>query len=356
MRKINAKNELLKRSYRTYLIEADRKSETSALQALKALERFESSLNYADLASFKKEHAIEFKKKLAAGGGGKKPLSVSTILSTAKALQKFYRWLAFQPGYKTKIKIGDIDYFNLQERDVRAFTSKPQKTYASVEQYKHALFAMPSATEFERRDRALFAGIRDAALVSLRIKHINIDKNEVHQDPREVATKNRKLIYTYFFPVGDDVKFIFLEWLDHLKTTKMWEPNAPLFPKSANKHDKDKGFVQTLVPEFWADASYVRTLFKRTFNAVELPYYNPHTVRDTLVQLGEQTCTTPEMWKAWSQNLGHENVQTTWASYGAVALDRQAEIIKNPSTKKSNDEKLEQLLNWATKQDGFSLE
>jgi hypothetical protein len=38
-------------------------------------------------------------------------------------------------------------------------------------------------------------------------------------------------------------------------------------------------------------------------------------------------CKTPEEVKAWSQNLGHDEVLTTFYSYGAVAVDRQAEII-----------------------------
>src|SRR5215467_9403975 len=37
---------------------------------------------------------------------------------------------------------------------------------------------------------------------------------------------------------------------------------------------------------------------------------------------------TPEEYKAWSQNLGHENVLTTFSSYGDVARHRQAEIIR----------------------------
>ena len=35
-----------------------------------------------------------------------------------------------------------------------------------------------------------------------------------------------------------------------------------------------------------------------------------------------------EEFKAWSQNLGHEQVLTTFASYGQVAADRQAELIR----------------------------
>jgi hypothetical protein len=46
------------------------------------------------------------------------------------------------------------------------------------------------------------------------------------------------------------------------------------------------------------------------------------------VQLGERVCTTPEQFKAWSQNLGHENVLTTFTSYGAVAAHRQAALIR----------------------------
>lgn len=39
--------------------------------------------------------------------------------------------------------------------------------------------------------------------------------------------------------------------------------------------------------------------------------------------------------KAWSQNLGHEDVLTTFYSYGEVQHHRQAEIfqqLKNPRT------------------------
>lgn len=47
-----------------------------------------------------------------------------------------------------------------------------------------------------------------------------------------------------------------------------------------------------------------------------------------MVQLGQQQCRTPEQFKAWSQNLGHEEVLTTRYSYGYVATQRQGEIIQ----------------------------
>lgn len=49
---------------------------------------------------------------------------------------------------------------------------------------------------------------------------------------------------------------------------------------------------------------------------------------NTLVQLGQDVCKSPEQFKAWSQNLGHEKVLTTFLSYGEVACQRQGEIIR----------------------------
>jgi integrase/recombinase XerD len=59
-----------------------------------------------------------------------------------------------------------------------------------------------------------------------------------------------------------------------------------------------------------------------------VPYCNPRSFRDTLVHFGATPCKTPEEFKAWSQNLGHEGVLTTFYSYGQVGSRRQGEIIR----------------------------
>ena len=56
--------------------------------------------------------------------------------------------------------------------------------------------------------------------------------------------------------------------------------------------------------------------------------FNPHSFRHALAALGERTCRNPEEFKAWSQNLGHEDVLTAFSSYGPVSEQRQAELIK----------------------------
>lgn len=64
----------------------------------------------------------------------------------------------------------------------------------------------------EMRDKAVFAllcltGIRVGALVTLRIKRIDLDEKSVTQNPREVATKFGKSIDTFFaggFPEAEE--------------------------------------------------------------------------------------------------------------------------------------------------------
>ena len=54
----------------------------------------------------------------------------------------------------------------------------------------------------------------------------------------------------------------------------------------------------------------------------------PAQLPENLTHLGERICQSPEQFKAWSQNLGHEKALTTFTSYGEVASPRQAEIIR----------------------------
>jgi len=79
----------------------------------------------------------------------------------------------------------------------------------------------------------------------------------------------------------------------------------------------------------WSSATAIRKIFKEAFEGADLPYFNPHSFRNTLVRLGETVCKSPEHLKAWSQNLGHEKVLTTLLNYGQVETQRQGEIIKD---------------------------
>lgn len=51
-----------------------------------------------------------------------------------------------------------------------------------------------------------------------------------------------------------------------------------------------------------------------------------------LARIGEQRASSAEEMKAWSQNLGHENMMTTFTSYGQVPAHRQKEVVQRMTT------------------------
>jgi hypothetical protein len=75
-------------------------------------------------------------------------------------------------------------------------------------------------------------------------------------------------------------------------------------------------------------SSFFCYLSTEAFEFAGLPYFHPHSLRKTLARLGEEVCESPEEFKAWSQNLGHEKVLTTFLNHGSVTYDRQGEIIR----------------------------
>jgi hypothetical protein len=93
----------------------------------------------------------------------------------------------------------------------------------------------PAASEVERRDRTLIAftlltGARDGATVSFKLKHLDLVDRTLNQDAREVSTKGAKSFATWFFPVGEDVENIVVEWVRFLIKEKRFGPDDPLFP------------------------------------------------------------------------------------------------------------------------------
>ena len=78
----------------------------------------------------------------------------------------------------------------------------------------------------------------------------------------------------------------------------------------------------------WATSGPVREVFQRAFDAAGLPYFNPHTFRDMLVQHVISLNLSHEEMKAWSQSLGHSGLLVTYTSYGNIPPERQRELIR----------------------------
>jgi integrase len=337
MTKHSPENERIKRQYFAYLKEARRHSEDTVDAAAKALHRFEEYTRFKSFKAFHQEQAIGFKRHLAeqrTQQSGEK-LSKATLLATLRQLKSFFQWLAMQPGYKSRIKYPDADYFNMSEKDTRIATARREQRAPTVQQVLYVLRTMPAKTEIERRNRALIAftlltGGRDSAIASMKLKHVDLIEGCVHQDAREVNTKFSKTFDTYFFPVGDEVLEIVEDWVRFLREDKLWGNDDPLFPATHIGLGEDRHFAAVgLDRAHWSSASPIRTIFREAFVGAGLPYFNPHSFRNTLARLGEDRCQSPEEFKAWSQNLGHEHVLTTFLSYGEVAGRRQGQILRD---------------------------
>jgi len=340
MRKHSAENERIKRKYFAFLKEAKRHSEPTVDAAAKALNRFEVYTKYRDFKTFHFEQAIAFKKHLAEQKGqqsGEK-LSKATIHATLAQLKRFFQWLAWLPGYKSRLQYSDAEYFNLSDKDTRIATAQRQQKIPTLEQIKHVIKTMPNETDIERRNRALMAftlltGARDSAIASMKLKHVDLIAGCVNQDAREVKTKFSKTFVTFFFPVGEEVREIVVEWVSYLRNEKIWGNTDPLFPATLIVVGATQKFEAAgLARNHWSNATPIRKIFREAFQRAGLSYFNPHSFRNTLVQLGQEICKTPEQFKAWSQNLGHEKVLTTFLNYGAVECRRQGEIIHSLAT------------------------
>ena len=337
MPKHNANNERIKRRYLAYLKEAMRHSEATVDAVAKALARFEADTKWRDFKAFHFQQAIAFKKHLTeqtSESTGKK-LSKATLHATLSHLKRFFHWLAGQPGYKSRLRYSDAEYFNLSDKDTRVATARREKSFPTLEQVQHVLATVPHGTAIERRNRALLAftmltGARDSAIASMKLKHVDLIGGSVFQDARDVKTKFSKSFTTFFFPVGDEIRQVVVDWVNYLRQEMLWGNDEPLFPATQMIVGATQRFEAAGVkPDHWSSAAPIRGIFRAAFQAASLPYFNPHSFRNTLVQLGETRCQTPEQFKAWSQNLGHEGVLTTIYSYGQVGNQRQGEIIQN---------------------------
>lgn len=338
--KPNPGNERLKHRYFEWLRNAKQMAEHSVEQIAMALDRFEEFSNRRDFRNLRVEQAEPFKRYLGKLDGKRsgERFSKATITSTLYAVRDFVRWLADQKGFRARLVRTDADYFNPSRHDEAiARRSKPMKV-PTIEQMDTLVTSMPPDTPVERRNRAIVAlitltGARDDAVASLRMADLDLDDRQLFQDSHHVRTKFRKAFPTWFFPVGEHYVEIVAAWKAELLTDGGFGPSAPLFPKTDVSFGPDGSILPARVgTECWANADPVRKLFKEASARAGLPDFKPHSVRHMLAQIGEARAMSAEQMKAWSQNLGHENMLTTFTSYGTIPAHRQRDIVRKMTT------------------------
>ena len=339
MPEYNAVNERLKKQYEDALLHGAYKEQRTVDAVWKAINLFEKFTGRKDFTTFDTEQAKGFKrwleKQTNASG---EPLSLSTVRSTLANLREFFKWLATHPQCIRKVEGQAALYLRLSNNDERASRATRETPVPTIAEVRQALEVMPGHTDIERRNRALMAftaltGVRDAALISLKMKDVDLGKREIWQNPRHVKTKNRKGITTFFMPFDPLWESIVTDWIIHARDTLGFQDNDPVFPKEAIANNPEKMKFESigLSREHWANATPVREVFKTGFTSAGLSYYRPHSFRKMLIIWALENCDQYQF-KAISQNLGHEHSMVTYNSYGTLSLHDQRKAVASIGT------------------------
>lgn len=371
MKKSHYNNERIKRKYYDFLKESQGYSKTTITAIKKAIYRYEEFTVFDDFCNFNQARAIEFKKWIETKQHPKtgELLSLTTIYHYIRHLKDFFKWLAYQPGYKSKINLTDTEYLKLSKEKARKATSKTKEHYPTFEQIQKVIKSIEIKNELDIRDRALVAftllsGMRVSAIISLPIGSFCEDTFQIDQDPNKgVRTKFSKTIRSYLFRFDNEMVEYVLEWVRYLKSEKLFGNADPIFP--ANKIEligDAKVFSSiTVEPRFWQSSTSIREIFKERFRKAEVEFFSPHCFRHLAVRLATAKCSNGQELKAISQNFGHENLGTTIQSYGSINNVDVGRVISNmnfENNAKSNQSdqllsKLKELLKNENTEGGF---
>lgn len=335
MQKQTPENERIKRRFFDHLEGPMGRDPKTIQKHADAIAWFEKTTGHKSFKRFHIDQAVKFRKQLQEATNQRtgKPLSAGTMEGQVRMLKTFFVWLSQQQGYKSRISHTDAEYFNLSRAERRVAHTAKRKQVATIAQCKRAFDLMPNATVIERRDRALFAcliitGMRDGALASMPLSCVDLSEGLVYQDAREMRTKAAKTITTYFLPVDPDYTACFVAWVEYLQNDLLFGHDDPVFPRPQMALG-DAGFqVAGLSRDFYTSARKIRDVVKSAFSNAGFQPYGPHSLRSTLTKWAEKQYPTREGFKAFSQNLGHDSVVTTIASYYPIDEERQGELIR----------------------------
>lgn len=329
-------NEVIKRAFFEHLKGAQGFSRSSIRTHAEAINQWEVFTKHEDFSGYDKSKAVAFTEWLANRPAKTKSgtISLVTQYNYLRRIKKFFMWLCEQSGYKSKIVKSEVEYLRLSKADAQIARSGTTKRMPTFDEVKKIINGITGASEIDMRDRALISfalitGARISAIISLKMKSFDKDLKQIDQNPGDlVKTKNSKRILTTFFPIGwDDPEQYFMEWYEYLES-KDFQADDPIFPITAgsfvnSEHSYSK---ETIGQDAWSGTGAARKIFEKRCKNVGLPYFHPHSFRHLIVNILSKKRLTEEEKRAISMNLGHENVGTTFGSYGYGSMSNESAV------------------------------
>lgn len=318
-------NELAKRRFYEYLKGGKGFADDSVRKFAEAIAQWQNFSEQDDFSNFTKEKAMAFRDwlktrdtKTDAGH-----LSMATQYNYLRRVKRFFKWLSEQSDYRQRVRKTDVDFLRLSQKDARIATSGTTKRMPTFDEVKQIIESIEVKNEIDMRDRAiisfaLITGMRISAIATLKMKNFDKENKIIDQNPGDgVLTKNSKKILTTFFPIGwSEPERYFMEWYDHL-LEKGAKSDNPIFPSTLKGFSNKSDYSKTLVSDdLWSSSGGARKVFEKRCVNAGLHYFHPHSFRHLIVSMMSKTRLTEEEKRAISMNLGHDNVGTTFGSYG----------------------------------------
>lgn len=267
-------------------------------------------------------------------------MSASSIKHIVSHLISFFDWLLYQNGYR-RLPKDFTGYLKLPKAVIARSAQVKQKQFPSLPEAEELLAAMPLRSLLDQRARALFAlpflgALRADTLVSLQIKHLDIEQRMILQDASVVRAKAGKSLNIVWFKIPVAFEMAVIRWVETLQGLGFKEHDA-LFPDA--KYLKHRivvaGRAAASVPVM-ATAHAVAAAFNIACRKSDIKY-TPHAAKHTIGAERDIRALTHEERKAWSLNMGHDSEHTTEQHYGTMSDDRRFEVLENIGSKTTID-------------------
>ncbi len=315
MSEFELKNEMMKREYFNHCRSAKGFANSTINKYAQCIYKWQECFEDDDFVNFSKEKCDDFKKYLKIKAE-ENNTSLTNQYDILRHLKKFFLWLTDQKGYE-KIKKTDLDYLGLSKKDTHIALEKQEKNIPTLDEIKSIVNNITVNSEVDMRDKALITfliltGMRISAVISLPMQAFDKQKLIIEQSPKMgVKTKNSKRILSTFLPIGwDEGEKIFLDWYTFLENTKGFTAKKPIFPMN------QPFSLAEVSDEFWKSTNPSRKIIRERCKNANVSYYNPHSFRHSAVAFMSERGLSEADKRSISLVLGHENISTTFGSYG----------------------------------------
>ena len=305
---------------------------------LRALARMSGFFDHKPFSKITIDDGCRFKDDLRSRRDleGRGELSSSTVSHTLDRCRAFIAWLQRQSDVDIPTDLAG--YFSLSRRERAAEASAVKGTSLNFDQALCIFMAMPSSNPVELRNRAIVAmfiatGIRIAALITLRGKHVNTRTRWINQDPREVDTKRDKHIRTYCLNLGSGLVEALDEWAVW-RSRNDFDRDSPFFLPDRYLQANGLGLSfrgkQAEPPQCWRSEDPVQRIIKEAAGTARILDGNisSHDFRKVLHPfLAKRGAMTIRDEIALQLNLGHTPQETIRKHYSSMRDSEREEAL-----------------------------